>query len=58
MSQEKLNGLAILAIEKNLLAKLEYKILINNFASQKVRRIKFNSLVIVLVMACGKHHSK
>ncbi|KAH9755296.1 Ac-like transposase [Citrus sinensis] len=42
MSQERLNGLAILAIEKNLLAKLEYKILINNFASQKARRIKFN----------------
>ena len=41
MSQERLNGLGILATEKDLLSKLEYKILINNFPSQKPRRIKF-----------------
>ena len=39
MSQERLSGLAILLIEKDLLDKLEYKDLINNFASQKARKI-------------------
>ena len=37
----KLNGLCILSIEKDILANLEYKDLINNFASQKVRKINF-----------------
>ena len=41
MSQERLNGLTMLSIEKNILAKLEYKNLINNFASHKVRKIDF-----------------
>ena len=42
MSQERLSGLAILSIEKEMLAKLEYKNLISNFASQKARKINFN----------------
>jgi hypothetical protein len=41
MSQERLNGLAILSIEKKLLENLEYKNLISNFASQKARRLIF-----------------
>ena len=41
MSQERFNGLAMLFIEKNILAKLKYKNLINNFASHKVRKIDF-----------------
>jgi hypothetical protein len=42
MSQERLNdGLAILSLEKEMLRKLEYKNLINNFASQKTRRMHF-----------------
>jgi hypothetical protein len=41
MSQERLNGLAILSIEKNMLENLEYKNLISNFASQKARRMIF-----------------
>jgi hypothetical protein len=41
MSQERLNGLAILSIEKKMLENLEYKNLIKNFASQKARRINF-----------------
>ena len=41
MSQEKLNNLAILSIEKDLLSKLEYKSLISDFTSQKVRKINF-----------------
>jgi hypothetical protein len=41
MSQERLNGLAILSIEKGMLEKLEYKTLISNFASQKARRMIF-----------------
>ena len=42
MSQERLNGLAIISIKKDLVSKLEYKNLINNFASQKARTINFN----------------
>jgi hypothetical protein len=38
MLQERLNGLAILSIEKKMLKNLEYKNLISNFASQKARR--------------------
>ena len=41
ISQERLNGLVILSIEKELLEELDYKNLIKNFASQKVRKIKF-----------------
>ena len=42
ISQEKLSGLVILPIEKEMLAKLECKNLISNFASQKARKINFN----------------
>jgi hypothetical protein len=41
MSQERLNGLAILSIENEMLKKLEYKNLVSNFASQKARRMNF-----------------
>ena len=41
MSQERLNGLAILSIEKEMLEELKYKNLISNFASQKARKIDF-----------------
>ena len=41
MSQERLNGLVILSIEKEMLEKLKYKNLISNFASQKARKIDF-----------------
>ena len=41
MSQERLNGLAILLIEKEMLEELKYKNLISNFASQKARKIDF-----------------
>lgn len=41
MSQERLNGLAILSIEKELLEETDYKQIINNFASQKARKINF-----------------
>ena len=42
ISQERLNGLAILSIKKEMLAKLECKNLISNFASQKARKTNFN----------------
>ena len=42
MSQERLSGLAILSIEKEMLAEFECKNLISNFASQKARKINFN----------------
>ena len=41
MSQERLNGLAMLSIEKEMLEELDYKSLIKNFASQRARKIKF-----------------
>ena len=41
MSQERLSGLAILSIEKEMSEELKYKNLISNFASQKARKIDF-----------------
>ena len=41
MSQKRLSGLVILSIEKEMLEKLEYKNLINQFASQNARKIDF-----------------
>ena len=41
MSQEKLSGLTILPIEKKMLEKIDYKSLINNFVSKRVRKMKF-----------------
>ena len=41
MSQERLSGLVILSIEKEMLEKLKYKNLINQFASQNARKIDF-----------------
>ena len=43
MSQERLNGLVILSIKKEMLEELEYKNLIGQFASQNVRKIDFNN---------------
>ena len=42
MSRERLSGLVILSIKKKMLVELECKNLINNFASQKARKINFN----------------
>nr|GEY34692.1 hypothetical protein [Tanacetum cinerariifolium] len=39
MSQERLNGLALIAIENRLLESVDYEDLINNFASKNARRI-------------------
>ena len=41
MSQEILSKLAILSIENEILEELEYKNLISQFVSQKVRKINF-----------------
>ena len=41
MSQERLSGLAILSIENEILEEFKYKNLIDNFASQKIRKIDF-----------------
>ena len=42
ISQERLSGLAMLSIEKEMLVEFECKNLISNFASQKARKINFN----------------
>ncbi|XP_058778632.1 uncharacterized protein LOC131652705 [Vicia villosa] len=41
MSQQRLSGLALLSIEKEILNEIDYNNLINDFASQKARKIKF-----------------
>ena len=39
MSQERLNGFAVLSIEKKMIDKFEYESIINNFAAKKARRM-------------------
>ncbi|XP_040369370.1 zinc finger MYM-type protein 1-like [Rosa chinensis] len=41
MSQERLNGLAMLSIEKDLVEKLEYSSLVETFAAKNARRVIF-----------------
>ena len=41
MFKERLSRLVILSIEKEMLEELEYKNLISQFASQKIRKIYF-----------------
>ena len=41
MSQERLNGLAILCIEKDMLEQIDYENIINEFTSQTARRSHF-----------------
>ena len=41
MSQERLNGLAMLSIEIDLAKKIEYETLISDFTAKTARRIKF-----------------
>lgn len=41
MSQERLSGLAMLSIEKDMVAKLDYTNLINTFASKNARHVIF-----------------
>jgi len=41
MSQERLNGLAMISIEKNMVEKLEYTSLISDFAAKNARRSCF-----------------
>ena len=48
MSQERLNRLAILSIEKNMLENLEYKNLISNFVSKKGEDWFLNKDIIIL----------
>ncbi|KAL7120485.1 hypothetical protein ACP275_02G125900 [Erythranthe tilingii] len=41
MSQERLNGLAMLSIEKDIVRKIDYSGVINDFASKNARRVIF-----------------
>ena len=41
MSQQRLNGLALLSIEKDFLNEINYDNLIDNFTSQTTRKINF-----------------
>jgi len=41
MSQQKLNGLTLLSIEKEMLHEIDYNNLINDFVSQKAQKINF-----------------
>lgn len=50
MSQERLNGLALLSIEKELVHKLDYSSLIETFAAKNARRVVFNNQVLIFVI--------
>ena len=41
MSQERLNGLSILCIEKEILESMNFELIINDFASTKARKKRF-----------------
>jgi len=41
MKQDRLNGLATLAVEYDLATKLNYEDIINNFAAVKSRKVAF-----------------
>lgn len=41
MSQERLNGLATISIEKAMVRNLEYESLMNDFARKNARRVIF-----------------
>ncbi|PRQ18417.1 putative HAT dimerization domain-containing protein [Rosa chinensis] len=41
MTQDRLNGLAILTIERNMLANVDYKKIIDDFASRNAKRHHF-----------------
>jgi hypothetical protein len=41
MSREKLNGLTILSIEKDMLENIDVDVIINDFLSQNARRNRF-----------------
>ena len=41
MSQDRLNGLATLSIEKEMLKNIDVDVIINDFASQKARKNNF-----------------
>ena len=41
MSQERLNGLALLSIEKDMVDKFDYASFISDFAAKNVRRVMF-----------------
>lgn len=41
MSQQRLNGLALISIEKDMLRQIDCDNLINDFASQKISKNKF-----------------
>lgn len=43
MSQERLNGLALISIENDVASKLNYSDLLSAFASAKARKVNFNN---------------
>ena len=50
MSQERLNGLAILCIEKNMLENIDFEDIIDDFASQNARRSRLFQWLFVFLM--------
>ena len=52
MSQERLNDLAILSIEKKVVERLDYESLINTFASKTARRVIFKMLLLSRMFFC------
>lgn len=52
MFQDRLNGLTFLSIKNDLLAKLYYKCLINNFASRKTASKFMVNLLFFVKLKC------
>lgn len=46
MSQDRLNGLAILSIERAMLEKIDYATVMDDFAGKNSRRIIFTSRIL------------
>lgn len=44
MSRQRLNWLTLLSIEKEMLNEIDYKYIINNFASKKARKVTTRKL--------------
>ena len=49
MSQQKLNELTLLSIEKKMLNEINYDNLIDNFISQKFEKLILNKIMIILI---------
>jgi hypothetical protein len=58
MSQKKLNGLAILSIEQDLLENIKYKSLISNFVTETICKVIFQFFFLKIEGLIFLHHPR